>query len=276
VPPFRWDLVTPDQLGSLLDDVDEPDLWFLDELVACAGKVLARGGDARLVFVGRSLDSMFDLFSGAMPARVTRLPLSFARLRAKGPDGWYTPQVHVGRARELLAEHDITPHTLARQAITFVDVVHAGSTFGELFSLLDNWIVDSREPWAVIRRQLRFVGVTVRQKTSPNTWRWQQHADWTTRLPARAVVNVSLPWPVWTYFGDRQTKLTRQFAPRDWFADDEGPDRDERTRQALAEAVALVAHGRSRDGRRAIARATDGEPGLRDSRLRSLVAELVR
>ena len=39
--PFRWDLVTPDQLGSLLAGTSDPDLWFLDDLVECAGKVLA-------------------------------------------------------------------------------------------------------------------------------------------------------------------------------------------------------------------------------------------
>ncbi|GAB1515746.1 hypothetical protein [Actinophytocola sp. KF-1] len=266
MPPFRWDLVTPDQLGSLLDDVAEPSLWFRDDLVTCAGKVLARGGDARLVFVGRSLDSMFDLLSGALPDRVTRLPLSFAGFT----------QAHVPRAREVLTEHGITPATLAREAVTFVDVVFRGSTFGELFSLLDNWTVDSRAPWDVIRRQLRFVGVTVQGKTSPNTWRWHQHAEWTARLPARAVQNVSLLYLVWTYFGDHQTKLTRSFRPEAWYADDDGPDRGDRTRQALAEAVALVRYGRGREGRRALARATDGEPARRESWLRSLVTELGR
>jgi hypothetical protein len=64
--PFRWDLVTPDQLGSLLVGTAAPDLWFLDDLVACAGKVLARSGNGDLIFVGRSLDSMFDLLGGAL------------------------------------------------------------------------------------------------------------------------------------------------------------------------------------------------------------------
>jgi hypothetical protein len=45
--PFRWDLIAPDQLGSLLAGTGSPDLWFLDELVACAGKVLARSGNDR-------------------------------------------------------------------------------------------------------------------------------------------------------------------------------------------------------------------------------------
>jgi hypothetical protein len=134
VPPFRWDLVTPDQLGSLLDGVEESDI----------------------------------------PDRVTRLPLSLAGFS----------EAHTPRAREVLTGHGITPSALAREAVTFVDVVSLGSTFSRLFTLFDNWIVETREPWGVLRRHLRFVGVTWATKTSPNTWRWQQHADWTGRLPA--------------------------------------------------------------------------------------------
>jgi len=64
--PFRWDLVSPDQLGSLLAGTAPPSLWFLDELVECTGKVVARSGDGDLIFVGRSLDSMFDLLGGVL------------------------------------------------------------------------------------------------------------------------------------------------------------------------------------------------------------------
>ena len=64
--PFRWDLVTPDQLGSMLAGTTKPDLWFIDDLVQCTGKALARSANGDLVFVGRSLDSMFDLLQGAL------------------------------------------------------------------------------------------------------------------------------------------------------------------------------------------------------------------
>ena len=124
----------------------------------------------------------------------------------------------VSRAREVLTDAGLAPGVLARQAVIF----------GELFQLLDEWIDETRGPWDVIRKQLRVVGVTIRRKTSPNTGRWQQHAGWTSRLPVRS-----------------------------WLAEDDGSDRDERTRQALAEAVALVKYGRGKDGRRAIARATE-------------------
>ena len=47
--------------------------------------MLARSGNGDLVFVGRSLDSMFDLLGGALAGladdrRLHRLPLSFAGL----------------------------------------------------------------------------------------------------------------------------------------------------------------------------------------------------
>lgn len=208
--------MTSDQLGTLLDDVSQPELWFLDELVACAGKVLARGGNGRLVFVGRSLDSMFDLLSGALRDRVVRPPVAFDRRSSLTPG-------QVARAREVCAVAGVTPESLARRPVSFVDVVSTGSTFGELFKLLDMWIDETREPWDVVRGQLRFVGVTMRGKTSPNTWRWHQHADWTARLPGRAVVNVSLPLAEWRYFADFQTKLTRSFRPADWLAENDGP-----------------------------------------------------
>jgi hypothetical protein len=283
-PPFRWDLVTPDQLGSLLAGGAEPDLWFLEELVACAGKVLARSGDGDVVFVGRSLDSMFDLLGGALAdlkreARLRRLPLSFQRAGVGSFRTWrrrsLTP-AELAKARRMLAAVDVTPGALARRGrpVAFVDVVHHGSTFTELFDLLRGWIDAERQPWPVIRRKLRFIGVTSRTKTSPNTYRWQQHATWTRTLPAQAVVNVSLDPVVWSHFGDSQIKLTRSFRPENWLAAADGPGRGERTRHALVEAAALVAHGRSPAGRRALARAMRGEPALAQPWLRALVTAL--
>jgi hypothetical protein len=283
--PFRWDLVTPDQLGSLLAGTTQPDLWFLDALVECTGKVLARSGNGDLIFVGRSLDSMFDLLGGALahPAArrdMYRLPFSFQRLPIRmGAWKWRSRPLSAAeqaQARRVLADLGLAPHALARRnrPAALVDVVYEGSTFTELFALLRAWVEEQRAPWDVIRRKLRFVGVTIQGKTSPNTFRWQQHADWTRQLPTSSVVNVSLDWPVWSYFGDHQTKLTRSFRPERWLAEAEEPDRDDKTRQALAEAVALVSYGRSSQGRKALARAMDGEPALAQPWLRSLITQL--
>lgn len=271
--PYRWDLVTPDQLGSLLDGVTAPEPWYLPELAECAGKVLARSGNGDLVFVGRSLDSMFDLLSGALPdsgRALSRLPISLYGSGELIPGD-------VRRAREMAAAIGITPAALARRdrPVTFVDVVHVGSTFTKLFALLDDWITEERETWPAIRRKLRFVGVTMRTKTSPNTWRWQQeHPEWTHRLPASAVVNVSLERMVWSYFGDHQTKLTRGYRLVKWREYSGEIKRDERTRMALAEAVQLVELGRTKEVRRMIARAMDGEPALSEPWLRTLRSRL--
>ena len=280
--PFRWDLIRPDQLGSLLSDVEEPDLWFLDDLVKCAGKVLARSGNGELIFVGRSLDSMFDLLGGALAGEppLHRLPVSLAR-----PLSWsgtrkaryraFTAGERVQAQRALTAV-GVTPSDLARRKrpATFVDVVSSGSTFTDLFWLLRDWIEAENQPWAVIRRKVRFLGVTYRRPTSPKTFRWQQHAAWTAQLPAGSVRNVSLDGEVLGYFADAQPKLTRRFHPERWLADADGPNRDQKTRQALAEAVAVVAHGRSVAGRRGLSRAINGEPGLAQPWLRSLTTRL--
>lgn len=270
--PYRWDLVAPDQLGSLLDDTAEPDTWYLDDLAECSGKVLARSGNGDLVFVGRSLDSMFDLLSGALEDTdrvLRRLPFSFERGRA-------LTSSELTRAREMLAEIGVTPAALARRdrPVTFVDVVYEGSTFTKLFGLLDDWITEERETWPAIRRKIRFVGITSRKKTSPNTWRWHQHAEWTRRLPASSVVNVSLDEFVWSCFGNHQPKLTWPYKLHRWREYLPEAKHDERTRQALAEAVHLVRLGRTNDVRRMIARAIDGEPALTEPWLRTLFREL--
>jgi hypothetical protein len=283
--PFRWDLVTPDHLGSLLVGTQEPDLWFLDALVETAARVVARSGGGDLVFVGRSPDSMFDLLGGVLANTplgqgVSRLPISFQRLPTQvSPGKWRLgplPAPERAAARQMLASLGLTPHQLARRArpVAFVDVVGHGSTFTQVFGLLRDWIDEERGPWVTIRKKVRFVGVTIRGKTSPNAYRWQQHAEWTGQLPAASIVNVSLDLAAWAYFGNDQTKMNRTFRPDDWLAEAPGVDRDEQTRQALAEAVALVTYGRSVQGRRAFARATAGEPGLAQSWRRSLVTQL--
>lgn len=277
--PFRWDLVTPDRLGSLLGGLSDPDLWFLDSLVECAGKVLARSGGGDLFFVGRSLDSMFDLLSGALAnatsgPRSHRLPFSFARTAARTARRWQRRRLtaaELGQAREILKDAGLAPDALARRTrpVIFADVVDYGSTFAEFFRLLRDWITAERAQWDVIRRKVRFVGVTSRQKTSPNTFRWQQHAEWTALLPAQAVRNVSLDDRAWGYFANSQVKLTRSFTPDRWLADAAGPDHADATRQALAEAVALVGYGRSAACRGRLAQVLTAERAVAEPWARS-------
>jgi hypothetical protein len=282
--PFRWDLITPDHLGTLLDGVAQPTLWFAGDLLECAGKVVTRSGGGDLFFVGRSLDSMFDLLGGAFAgtswsSRLHRLPISFAVSGRFAGGRWRAARIscaQIAQARRLLAELGLSPHALARRdrPVAFVDVVYSGSTFTKLYKLLRDWVETDRESWSVIRRKVRFVGVTSRTKTSPKTHRWQQHAAWTRELPARSVINVSLDRFVWSYLGDSQTKLTRTFRPEAWLADADGPERGEGTSQALAEAVALVEYGRTGSARNALARAMSNDPSIAQPWLRRLIGQL--
>ncbi|WP_328458456.1 hypothetical protein [Amycolatopsis sp. NBC_00438] len=271
--PFRWDLVRPDHLGSLLDGVPEPDLWFLDDLVECAAKVLARSENGELYFVGRSGDSVFDLLGGALPdpARLHLLPLSTGLV---GGLWGGLAATEVAQLRANLAAHGLTPELLARGAkpVVFVDVVSSGRTFGQLLDILRDWAADERADWPAIRRRLRIVGLTRRTHTSPNTWRWQQHTAWAREVTIR---NVSVETALFGYLADHQQKLARSFGRFSWAAGDvRSPARDHRTRRALAEAVALVEAGRSPAVRDQLARVLTREPAIAGPWLRDLVRRL--
>ncbi|TDC56223.1 hypothetical protein E1281_08515 [Actinomadura sp. KC345] len=278
VRPFRWNLVRRQQLGSLLDGAPEPDLWFLDELVACAAKVLARCADGEVYFVGRSPDSLFDLLSGALAdtswqGRLHQLPFSL-RWGAEDLSG-----PSVAQLRANLAAAGLSPHRLARgeRPLVFTDLVAKGGTFESLYTLLRDWIDDERAQWDVIRRKVRFLGITWRTKTSPNTWRWQQKSEWTGDLPRKSIVNISLHGAVWSYLGNDQKKLTVSFNEQRWSADSvTRPRHDEDTRRALAEAVALVEAGRTREVRNGLVRHITEEPAVAERWVRALVSELSR
>jgi hypothetical protein len=273
--PFRWDLVRPDHLGSLLDGIPEPDLWFLDELTDCAAKVLARSEDGELYFVGRSVDSVFDLLGGALPGpgRLHLLPLSTAAI-----DGWLQGRLHpaeVAQLRANLAAHGLSPAALGRgsRPVVFVDVVSTGRTLRQLLDILRDWAADERADWPAVLRRIRIVGLTRRTHTSPNTHRWQQHAGWARDLTIR---NVSVESSVFSYFADHQQKLTRSFGRDLWAAEDvRAPAHDHRTRRALAEAVAIVGAGRTPAVRERLARTAHREPAIAEPWLRDLVRRLL-
>jgi hypothetical protein len=267
-PPFRWDLVTPDQLGSLLAGTPEPDLWFAAELIVAAGRVVARSGGGDLYFVGRYPDSMFDLLSGAFgdtdhARRLHRLAIAGRDTDWRDADG--------RAARGVLEAAGLFPAGLARthRVVAFVDLVAAGGTLGSIYHTLREWVEDAREPWPVIRRKLRFVSL---RRAASET---RPAADWPAELPSSAVLDVSIDDGLWDYFANSQAKLTRRAGPREWSVEQPaGPGHDEQTRAALAEAVALVALGRHKRTRSALAHTMASEPAYAESWLRGLARQL--
>jgi hypothetical protein len=276
VRPFRWDLARGDRLGSLIDGHDTAPA-HLDELTDCAAKVLARSADGDLFFVGRSPDSLFDLLSGVLAEsshqeRLHRLPLSLY-----GHDGEGLTQDERARLRAHLTAFGVTPRRLAGggRPVVFVDLVLHGSTFGNLHAELRDWVADERASWNTIRARLGYLGITVREKTSPNTRRWQQHADWVRELPARAVRNVSVEGHLWRYMGNVQHKTERSFRRTRWADPDMTlPRHDDAARAALAEAVRFYRGGRTRTVRSRVHRVLTGEPTFREPWLRDLARSL--
>ncbi|WDZ92599.1 hypothetical protein [Nocardiopsis sp. HUAS JQ3] len=270
--PFRWDVAGGDQLGSLTEGHDHEPL-YVEELTECAARVLARSADGDLYFVGRSPDSLFDLLSGVLSdtpyrERLRRLPLSLYGYEGRG----LTPAERA-QLRTNLTASGITPRSLAARGrpLVFVDLVLHGSTFGNLHENLRDWIEDERAAWNVIRRRVRYLGVTLREKTSPNTWRWQQNADWTHELPASAVRNISVPGWLWKHLGNDQPKTTASFRRTLW-ADPSvtEPRHDKKALCALSTAVHLVERGRTREVREHVHRVLTGEPAFREPWLRDL------
>ncbi len=274
--PFRWDLPGGDRIGSLTEGID-PDPSHVDALAECAAKLLARSADGDLYFVGRSPDSVYDLLGGVLAdtahrTRLHRLPLSLYGLDGEGlaPD-------ERAQLRANLTASGISPRTLAarERPVVFADLVMHGSTFGNLHHHLREWIDDERVAWNVIRRRVRYLGITVRERTSPRTRRWQQHADWTSELPPSAVRNVSVEGFLWGYLGNTQPKTEDSFRRTRW-ADPSvtRPRHDEKARRGLAEALSFHEHGRTRRIRSLVHRVLTGEPSFRDPWLRSLAHDL--
>lgn len=270
--PYRWSLSAfgggrPDQLGRLPGPQDQspPSALVLSELTGVTAKVLARADGADLCFLGRSLDSMYDLLTGALEhspwdGRLLRLPVSCTT-----DDAW-TPAA-VRRFREHLAAVGLEPYALARRKrpIALVDVVAWGRSYGILHRHLADWIEETREPWAVIRRKLRYIGVTSRCRTSPHTRRWQQDPDndWVRTLPADHVTNVSLHHHVWGYLANDQPKVNESFPHWNWFDDPSSlTPRHHNVARALAEARYFTDAGRTTEVREELIRLMAREPGF--------------
>ena len=221
-PPFRWDIRSQNYLGSLLEGERSPAYdGFCDQLLPCCSRVLAFAGDSDLVFVGRSPESIFDHLSGLLfdtswHQRLVLLQFSMrfnseAEVRRTFPTA-------IPAIRSYLEHLNLHPRGLVSRTrpVAFIDLVATGSTFGRLVNLLHTWSLETGTDWCDVRRKIRLVGITEKTKTSPNTWRWQQHVEWRDMLGRGVVKNVSIPAELWDYLGNRQFKVTRTYGTAHW------------------------------------------------------------
>jgi hypothetical protein len=278
IRPFRWDVTRRSQLGSL-PEIELPETYpqFEEDLLTCSARILAFAGDSDLVFVGRSPQPLFDLLSGLLveTSRADRMRLLNVGLRrVAAPSDEQLRAIY-----PYFAEVGLEPHALARgsRGTALVDVVDTGETLGTLLTFLKAWSDGVRADWRAVAGKIRIVGLTWREKTSPNTWRWQQHAEWVKQLRPSEIKNVSVPPRLGTYLAATAPKTNYSFTPS-WWGDEEvtRPVRDQEAREALALAVRLFDLGRMTETRRRFARALASAPAMKESWFRSLILELKR
>lgn len=283
--PFRWDIKRREQLGSLVDVPSErPFPGLIPGLRHACARTLALCEDSDLVFVGRSPESFFDYLSGLLlgTSWADRLLLlnvsmrnrSLAEIRQSYPEA-------LPAAYEHLRELGLSPEKIAsrERKVALVDLVDTGSTLGSLTDLLLDWTRRTGCDENAVRRQLRFVGVTIRTQTSPKTVRWHQQlqAAWVRQFRPSAVKNVSIPLDLWSYLGNHQRKVARTNPPEHWGQDFMlEPPRESTHLEALPLALYIFDCGYSLREGEAFAACLAKEPAMRHPWLRSLVVELGR
>lgn len=250
--PFRWKIESPDELGSLIKPDFKLNDWFLSSVRYCASRILALSQNSRLVFVGRSLDSVHDYLSAILEDTNWNNRLSRLNISLYGQSIEYIQQKYIKSFRSLkkyFEELEIDPISIKKNKIptSFVDVVSEGGTYEQIFKLLNNWSTELQNDSLVMNKKIRFIGITLRKKTSPNTWRWQQQTEWTKYLKSSNIKNISMDYCFWTHVANHQPKITKSFTPKMWETEiAKLPIHSEDVIKALNEAHCLYNVGKSK------------------------------
>ena len=280
--PFRWSLQREEQLGRLLEHTGQQELnpEYYQEMAHCCARLISYAGNRRLVFVGRSPESLFDYLSGVVMGtnwaeRLTLFHFSMrfhneTELRKEYPQA-------IPAMRAYMRGLNLHPEGIAtgRHPVAFIDLVYSGDTFCNLVTLLHNWCLEDGFDWPRVCDRIRLIGITVRTKTSPNTCRWHQANAWTRMLPAKAVKNVSVDWSFWSYLGDQQKKLTSSYHPGRWGDPDlTHPEHGKDRLEALSLALHLHRTGKTAACRREFSRLLAKMPAMKEPWFRQLVLDI--
>jgi hypothetical protein len=279
---FRWNISRREQLGRL--PLDEPDFGYysfervLPELRRCSARVLAMAGDSRLVFIGRSPESLYDYLTGALSGTSWADRSSILNLSLKTRGGvWDTMDA---AARSAMCEQfrtvGVDPASIASspKPTTFIDLIYAGETFEKLVQLLLAWAGEVGIDDRLMRRRVRIIGITERDETGAKGPRWKR-TKWAAHFQPRDLKGVAVPGWFWGFLGDYQKKVSRSNPPSRW-GDPEmaRPPRESEHREALRGALAIHNAGRTRVERDALAAELSQQPSVRHVWCRVLAAEL--
>jgi hypothetical protein len=270
---FRWNIGKREQLGDLMQSLEPLDCAWQEAFFRTVAKVLVASQNHDLVFVGRSLENMFDFLSGVFNGtpQVAWCSLLSVSLRID-PKNQRSSEFQQ-RLRQALQGVGLTPQALMKNktGIALVDVVASGYTFGLLTETLLKWAVEENFDPKMILQKLRFVGVLWQKHTSPKTWRWQQHSAWVKQYGVRSIQNVSLEWAIWNELANMDTKVT----PANKLQSDHLEiNRQEKHLMALSRARQLYELGTSKAGRQKLASCLSQSDGLKQANVRRLILDL--
>jgi hypothetical protein len=209
--PFRWDVSRRELLGSI-PEVNAAESYpeFLSDLRRCAARVVYVAGDADLLFVGRSPESLFDYLSGIV--HETRWPATVRMLNVSIGEEW--PSRATRALRGYLRAVGLEPTALLHRdrPVALVDLVWTGGTLAKLVGVMREWCRESRVDGQGVARKLAVVGIP--EKGWSGNWRENHVAlRW---LPMSAKRCVSIPKRLWCYLGEDQIKVVDSHPPDRW------------------------------------------------------------
>jgi hypothetical protein len=266
--PFRWDVTQPQQLGTLLEgDASGSYDKFSNDLLACAAQVVGLAGDSDLVFLGRSLESLYDVLSALLvgtswQGRLTLLPFSTGHRETEIARGKHPEAIAAFRA--YLDSFGLAPAKLIvrERPVALTDLLCSGNTMHQFLLLIRAWALEEKIDWPSVKRKLRVVAILRQDDLNPKprwkvqregqtTWRWREDADWVHELLERgALREAAISRELWEYLGDNQIKTTPSFTPECWGTDEAAnPCRKEHNLKALRLARQLFEAGCTKQAR---------------------------
>lgn len=283
--PFRWRFGKREQLGRWLEmatDFRPPHSEDLDALRMASARILAMSNGADLAFIGRSPENFYDYlcgcFSGAADAPgLSLIPFSMRWLGA-GSEASIPPRKFAG-LREALETSGLAPSRIASadRPVALVDMIAYGGTMEALVRVLARMAREDGTDWNAVQRRLMIIGLRVRTKNSPNTWRWQQHAPWLDLIPDAVIRNVSAPAGFVFLIANTEEKVTRSFHYGRWDSETAGADTPgPEQRRAMAQAAWLYDLGLTREERHRLSGLIAGLPEMKQPSTRALVSALRR
>lgn len=281
--PFRWSFEKREQLGSWIEQAEgfkQPHPEDLETLRVSAARILAMSDGANLAFIGRSPETFYDYLCGCFSGLegVPSLSLVPFSMRWEGEGGIAAIPAHkFSGLREAIEENGLSPARIATadRPTALVDMIAYGGTMESLVKVLHRMSQEDGTDWNAVQRRLKIIGLKVRTKNSPNTWRWQQHQKWLDLIPDAVIKNVSAPAGFVFLIANTDDKVTRSFHSGRWDDDETGaePPSPEQLR-AMKQAAWLYDLGSTREERQRLSRLIAERPEMKQPATRALVSAL--